>query len=97
MVDLERVAFQKALKKNVKVVLERMRRVRLERIKSIQGFEYYVQYGMTPMQAIRSATSMASELLGWKDKVGTIESDKMGGYGCREPRSLEGHFGLSRK
>ena len=35
-----------------------------------------MQYGMTPMQAIRSATSMASELLGWKDKVGTIESGK---------------------
>jgi len=37
-------------------------------------FEYYVNYGMTPMQAIRTATVMASELLGWSDKIGTVEA-----------------------
>src|SRR5438034_4623194 len=30
-------------------------------------FEYYVQYGMTPMQAIKSGTSLAAELLGQRD------------------------------
>ncbi len=39
-------------------------------------FEYYVQYGMTPMQAIRTGTSTAAELLGWSDKLGTIEAGK---------------------
>src|SRR2546430_11621275 len=39
-------------------------------------FEYYVQYGMTPLQAIRSGTSTAAELLGWGDKLGTIEAGK---------------------
>src|SRR5438094_5524936 len=29
--------------------------------------EYYVQYGMTPMQAINSGTSLAAELLGQRD------------------------------
>jgi imidazolonepropionase-like amidohydrolase len=31
---------------------------------------------MTPMQAIRAATSDAAELLGWKDRVGSIEPGK---------------------
>jgi imidazolonepropionase-like amidohydrolase len=35
-----------------------------------------VQYGMTPMQAIRTGTSTAAELLGWSDKLGTIEAGK---------------------
>jgi imidazolonepropionase-like amidohydrolase len=31
---------------------------------------------MTPMQAIRTATTTAAELLGWSDKMGTIEPGK---------------------
>src|SRR6202051_2939893 len=77
MVDLERLAFQKALKKNVKIVFGTdAGGFDWKELNQSKEFEYYVQYGMTPMQAIRSATSMASELLGWKDKVGTIESGK---------------------
>jgi imidazolonepropionase-like amidohydrolase len=40
-------------------------------------FALMVRYGMTPMQAIRSATLDAAELLGWKDKVGSIEPGKL--------------------
>lgn len=36
-----------------------------------------VRYGMTPMQAIQSATSVAAELFGWQDTVGAIEAGKM--------------------
>ncbi len=32
----------------------------------------YVRFGMTPMQAIRSATVVAAELIHWEDKVGVI-------------------------
>ena len=39
-------------------------------------FKYMVQYGMTPMQAIKSATTTASELLGWQDQIGSIEKGK---------------------
>jgi imidazolonepropionase-like amidohydrolase len=39
-------------------------------------FEYYVEYGMTPMQAIHTGTTTAAELLGWSDKMGTIEAGK---------------------
>jgi imidazolonepropionase-like amidohydrolase len=32
----------------------------------------YVRYGMTPMQAIRSATTVAAEVVGWQDRVGGV-------------------------
>jgi imidazolonepropionase-like amidohydrolase len=38
--------------------------------------EVYVQLGMTPLQAIQTATVNDADLLGWKDKVGTLEPGK---------------------
>ena len=77
MVDAERIAFQKALKKNVKIVFGTdAGGFDWKELNQAKEFEYYVQYGMSPMQAIRSATSVASEMLGWKDKVGTLEAGK---------------------
>ena len=38
---------------------------------------YMVRYGMTPMQAIRSATIVAAECLGWNDRVGSITAGKL--------------------
>jgi imidazolonepropionase-like amidohydrolase len=35
-------------------------------------FAYMVRHGMTAMEAIRSATVVASELMGWQDRVGSI-------------------------
>jgi len=35
-----------------------------------------VKYGMTPIQAIRSATSNAAELLGMQNDVGSITAGK---------------------
>jgi imidazolonepropionase-like amidohydrolase len=35
-------------------------------------FAKMVQYGMTPMQAIQSATVNAADLLGWSDRVGSV-------------------------
>ncbi|MGZ4815409.1 MAG: amidohydrolase family protein, partial [Terriglobales bacterium] len=37
----------------------------------------YVKLGMTPTQAIQSATVNDAELLGWSDKVGSLESNKL--------------------
>jgi imidazolonepropionase-like amidohydrolase len=34
---------------------------------------YMVRYGMTPVQAIRSATIVAADLVGWEDRVGALE------------------------
>ncbi len=39
-------------------------------------FYYMVRYGMTPMQAIQSATINGADLMGWKDRVGSIRAGK---------------------
>ena len=39
-------------------------------------FPLMVKYGMTPAQAIRSATMSAAELLGMQDDVGTVAAGK---------------------
>jgi imidazolonepropionase-like amidohydrolase len=36
-------------------------------------FARAVRFGMTPAQAIQSATSLTADLLGWEDRVGNIE------------------------
>ncbi len=77
MVDLEKVAFQKALKKKVKIALGTdAGGFDWKELNQAKEFSYYVNYGMTPMQAIRSGTVVPAELLGWSDKMGTIEAGK---------------------
>lgn len=39
-------------------------------------FAVYVQMGMTPVQAIQTSTVNAADLLGWSDRIGTIEPGK---------------------
>jgi imidazolonepropionase-like amidohydrolase len=39
-------------------------------------FPYMVKYGLTPMQAMQSATVNAADLIGWADRVGAIEPGK---------------------
>jgi imidazolonepropionase-like amidohydrolase len=77
MVDLEKAAFQKALKKKVKIALGTdAGGFDWKELNQAKEFGYYVNYGMTPMQAIRSGTVVPAELLGWSDKMGTIEAGK---------------------
>src|SRR6266545_8293216 len=42
-------------------------------IHQAKEFEHEVQHGMSPLEAIRSATVVAAELLGLEGKVGTVE------------------------
>ena len=77
MVETEKAAFQLALKKGVKIVLGTdAGGFDWRDVNEAKEFEYYVKYGMTPMQAIRTGTTTAAELLGWSDKMGTIEAGK---------------------
>jgi len=39
-------------------------------------FGYRVRLGQPPMAAILSATKTAAEILGWSDRVGTVEAGK---------------------
>jgi imidazolonepropionase-like amidohydrolase len=45
-------------------------------INGAKEFEYETRNGMTPMQAIQTATRNAAELLDMSDRVGTLESGK---------------------
>ncbi len=40
-------------------------------------FASLVEAGMTPMQAIQAGTRLGAELLGWEDRIGTIEPGKL--------------------
>jgi imidazolonepropionase-like amidohydrolase len=39
-------------------------------------FAVYVKLGMTPLQSIQTATVNASQLLGWDDRIGSIDAGK---------------------
>src|SRR5215472_7834684 len=75
--DLQRSNFPNAMKKGVKIALGTdAGGFDWKKLNQAKEFEYYVQCGMTPMQAIRTGTSVAAELLGWSDKTGTVEAGK---------------------
>ncbi len=46
-------------------------------INPAREFGWMVKFGMTPEQALRSATVVAAELLGWSDRLGTLEPGKL--------------------
>jgi imidazolonepropionase-like amidohydrolase len=77
MAELERANLPKAAKKGVKIALGTdAGGFDWRALHQAKEFEYYVQYGMSPMQAIRSGTSVAAELLGWSEHSGAIEAGK---------------------
>jgi imidazolonepropionase-like amidohydrolase len=77
MADLQRENFAKAVKKGVRIALGTdAGGFDWKKVNQAKEFGYYVKYGMTPMQAIRTSTTVAAELLGWSDNAGTIEAGK---------------------
>jgi imidazolonepropionase-like amidohydrolase len=77
MVATEKEVFQRALKKGVKIVFGTdAGGFAWTDLNETQEFHYYVEYGMTPLQAIRTATVNAAELLQWSDRIGSIEPGK---------------------
>jgi imidazolonepropionase-like amidohydrolase len=73
MVDLERQAFAKALRKGVKISYGTDAGGYAWTESQAKEFAYMVRYGMTPMQAIQSATSVAAALLGQEANLGSVE------------------------
>ena len=77
MVDIHKKAFQLALKKGVKIALGSDVGGFHWTVNQVKEIEYMVKYGMKPIDAIRSATLIGAELLGVKDKIGSIEKGKL--------------------
>jgi imidazolonepropionase-like amidohydrolase len=73
MVDLERQAFGKAVRKGLKISYGTDAGGYAWSESQAKEFSYMVRYGMTPMQAIQSATSVAAALLGQEANLGTVE------------------------
>ncbi len=69
--DAQREGFRKALEAGVTMAYGTDSGVYPHGRNAIQ-FGYMVRLGMTPMEAIRSATIVAAELLGWEDSVGSL-------------------------
>ncbi len=68
----QRDGFAKAVRAGVKIAFGTDSGVYPHGMNAIQ-FGYQVRHGQTPAEAIRSATATAAELMGWEDRVGTLE------------------------
>jgi imidazolonepropionase-like amidohydrolase len=73
--QLQRDNFRKAFKAGVKMAFGTDAGV-YPHGDNARQFRYMVQYGMTPMQAIQAATINAADLLGWKDRIGSVSPGK---------------------
>jgi imidazolonepropionase-like amidohydrolase len=70
--DVQREGFEKALAGGVRLAFGTDSGTYPHGMNARQ-FAYMVKHGMTPMEAIRSATVVAAELMGWRDRVGALE------------------------
>jgi imidazolonepropionase-like amidohydrolase len=71
-------SFQRAMRKGVKIAFGTdAGGFPWDAVNEAKEFEYETQYGMTPMQAIQTATRNAAELLGVGDQIGTVEAGKL--------------------
>ncbi len=69
--DAQRLGFAKAVKAGVKVTYGTDAGVYPHGLNARQ-FKYMVRHGMTPIQAIQSATTVSAALLGWQSDVGSL-------------------------
>jgi len=77
MIELEKSAFTKARKRGVKVGFGTdAGGSDWKELGQAREFQYYTDYGMSPMEAIQSATVRAAEVLGWEDRAGAVEAGK---------------------
>ncbi len=77
MVSIHEDTFRRALKAGVKIAFGTDVGGFDWQINPAIEFPLMVKYGMTPEQALRAATVTAAELLGWQDKLGTVEAGKL--------------------
>ncbi len=75
IIQSHKQAFQKAMKLGVKIAFGTDVGA-FAHGTAAREFERMVEYGMSPMHAIKSATSVAAELMHWQEEVGSIKPHK---------------------
>jgi len=73
--EIQRAGFRKAFAAGVRIAYGTDSGIYPHGLNAMQ-LPYMVKYGMTPMQAIRSATLSAAQLMMWQDSVGSIVPGK---------------------
>lgn len=76
MIEIHEDTFRRAVKAGVKIAFGTDIGGFDWKINPAREFSIMVRLGMTPEQALRSATVVGAELLGWSDKLGTVEPGK---------------------
>ena len=82
MAEMSKASFQRALKAGVKIAFAvnatgaHGKQEGPYHGEEAAEFKLMVEYGMTPLQAMRSATSVGAANIGWADRVGAIEKGK---------------------
>jgi imidazolonepropionase-like amidohydrolase len=74
--EAQRAGFRKAVAAGVRIAYGTDSGVYPHRFAARQ-LPYMVRYGLTPIQAVRSATLSAAELMGWEDRVGSVAAGKL--------------------
>jgi imidazolonepropionase-like amidohydrolase len=77
MIQIHEETFKRAMKAGVKIAFGTDAGGFDWKVNPAKEFSSMVKFGMTPAQAIRSATVTAAELLGMKDSLGTVEAGKL--------------------
>ncbi|MBS3931505.1 MAG: amidohydrolase family protein [Sphingomonadales bacterium] len=93
--DAQRQGFTKAVKAGVKLPFGTDAGVFPHGLQARQ-FRYMVKYGMTPMQAIQSATTVAAEFLTWDKQVGSLTPGHWGDMIAVSANPLEDIGALER-
>jgi imidazolonepropionase-like amidohydrolase len=76
MIAVHEDTFRRAMKAGVKIAFGTDAGGFDWKVNPAKEFSSMVKFGMSPAQALRSATASAAELLGMQDKIGTIEAGK---------------------
>ncbi|HET6181894.1 MAG TPA: amidohydrolase family protein [Candidatus Sulfotelmatobacter sp.] len=77
MIQIHEDTFRRAMKAGVKIAFGTDAGGFDWKVNPAKEFSSMVKFGMTPGQAIRSATVTAAELLGMQDSLGTLEAGKV--------------------
>ena len=76
MIQIHEDTFKRAMKAGVKIAFGTDAGGFDWKVNPAKEFSSMVKFGMTPAQAIRSATVTAAELMGMKDSLGMVEAGK---------------------